>query len=378
MLKTLRHEEPDRVPWDMGGCQVTGIHVVAYNALRLALGMSDQKVCICDSIQQLAAPDEQVLEYLGIDTRGLYPLNSHNWNVREKVSGEFLVYCDEWGITHRRPYPEGLYYTIIEVPLGGGDVSVERIQDFNWPDMGDPVRFAGLRQLAERYRDAGYAVMIKDPFCGLFEMAQRIVGMENCLMMMCTDEVVVCALFDRILELKLTFWEKALLELGDVVDVITYADDYGTQISQFVSPKMFRQMIKPRLITLFDCLRRLAPGARRFLHSDGNIVPLLPDLIEVGVDIINPLQCTAEGMDPVFLKREFGGDLVLWGGGIDTQNTLPYGTAQQVKDEVRRNLDILAPGGGYVFSTVHNIQADVPPANILAMREGLREYGGYD
>jgi uroporphyrinogen decarboxylase len=377
LLTTFRHEEPDRVPWDLGGCQVTGIHVVAYQNLRTALGMPECKPALCDSVQQLAAPEEEVLERLGVDTRGLYPLNSHNWKFYEEPEGEYLVYRDEWGITHNRPNPDGLYCSIVDVPLGNGAVTVEQIQNHAWPNMGDPVRIAGLRQQAERYRAAGYAVMLKDPFCGIFEMAQRIVGMAECLMMMSTDEAVIGTLFDKILELKLDFWEMALPELGEVVDVVTYPDDYGTQASQLISPDMFRRQIKPRLLTLFDRLKRLAPSAKRFFHSDGNIVPLLPDFADIGVDILNPLQYTAEGMDLAFLKREFGDQFILWGGGVDTQGVLPNGTPQEVKDDIRRNLDILSPGGGYVFGTVHNTQADVPPENILAMWEALGEYGQY-
>ena len=377
LLTTLNHEEPDRVPWDLGGCQVTGIHVVAYQKLRTALGLPERNPTLCDSIQQLALPDEDVLEQLGVDTRGLYPLNSHNWKFHEELKGDYLVYHDEWGITHNRPNPDGLYCSIVEVPLGSDEVTVEDVENHPWPNLGDPERITGLRELAQQYRAAGYAVMMKDPFCGIFEMAQRIVGMENCLMMMSTDKILMGTLFDEILQLKLDFWQMALPQLGDLIDVISYADDYGTQESQLVSPAMFREQIKPRLIILFDCLKRLAPEAKRFFHSDGNICPLLPDFVEIGVDILNPLQYTAEGMDLAFLKCEFGSQFVLWGGAVDTQGILPNGTPQEVKDDVRRNLDVLAPGGGYVFCTVHNTQADVPPQNFLAMWEALREYGQY-
>jgi uroporphyrinogen decarboxylase len=165
----------------------------------------------------------------------------------------------------------------------------------------------------------------------------------------------------------------ALPRLRDVVDVISEADDYGTQVSQLISPRMFRQRIKPRLAVLFARIKQLAPNARLFFHSCGNVRPLLPDFIEIGVDILNPIHITATGMEPRALKRDFGDAIVFWGGGVDTQDVLPHGTPQQVKDNVRRNIDALAPGGGYVFCTVHNIQADVPPQNIVAMWEALRE-----
>jgi uroporphyrinogen decarboxylase len=243
--------------------------------------------------------------------------------------------------------------------------------------LGNPLRIAGLRQLAEGYRQAGYAVLIKDPFAGIFEMAQRIVGIEKLMVMMALDQKLAEALFDKMVALKLDFWELALPQLADVVDVISQADDYGTQTSQLISPRMFRQLLKPRWKTVFDRIQELAPNARRFFHSCGNVRPLIPDYIELGAQILNPVHVRATGMEPTALKRDFGDALAFWGGGVDTQHVLPNGKPEQVKDDVRRNIEALAPGGGFVFNTVHNIQADVPPENILAMYEAFEEYGAY-
>ncbi len=377
VLTTLNHQEPDRIPFDLGSVQVTGIHAIAYRNLRDALGLPSIDVTLCDSIQQLALPDDDLITRLGVDTRGLFPLNSHNWNVTEEDAGEYWVYHDEWGITHRRPRPDGLYYSIIELPLPDMSVTIEDVEKHVWPDMADPQRIAGLRAQAERYRAEGYAVVIKDPFAGIFEMAQRIIGMDTCLMMMAMNEQLTSALFDKMLELKLAFWEMALPQLADVVDVVTYADDYGTQESQLISPDMFRTQLKPRIKTLFARIKELAPHTRQFFHSCGNVRPLIPDYIEIGTDILNPVHIAATGMEPAALKRTFGDALVFWGGGVDTQGVLPHGTPRAVKDDVRRNIEALAPGGGYVFNTVHNIQADVPPQNIVAMWEALQEYGAY-
>jgi uroporphyrinogen decarboxylase len=260
--------------------------------------------------------------------------------------------------------------------LSRPELTAADIAHYPWPRMNDPRRIAGLRERAERYRAAGFAVMLKDPFAGIFEMAQRMVGMENLLMMMASDAALAGALFDKLMELKLEFWEMALPQLGEAVDVISHADDYGTQASQIISPRMFRQQLKPRWKTVLERVRALAPHARRFFHSCGNVRPLLPDFIEIGVEIINPVHVRAAGMEPAALKRDFGDALVFWGGGVDTQGVLPYGTPQEVRDDVRRNLEALAPGGGYVFNTVHNIQADVPVENLCAMYEALREFGG--
>jgi uroporphyrinogen decarboxylase len=377
LLTALNHHEPDRVPFDLGSVQVTGIHVVAYRSLRAALGLPPGQTALCDAIQQLAAPDDDVLRRLGVDMRGLFPLNSHNWQVREEEAGEYWLYHDEWGITHRRPRPDGLYYSILQEPLNRPGLSSDDITHHAWPDMGGPWRIAGLREQAARWRTEGYAVVLKDPFAGIFEMAQRIVGMQELLIMMATDEALVGVLFDKLLELKLTFWEMALPALGDLVDVVTYADDYGTQHSQLISSAMFRRQLKPRVKILFERIKQLAPHTRQFFHSCGNVRPLIPDYIEIGTEILNPVHVGAQGMSPAALKHDFGRDIAFWGGGVDTQDVLPHGSPQEVKDDVRRNIEALAPGGGYVFNTVHNIQADVPPENVIAMWEALQEYGIY-
>jgi uroporphyrinogen decarboxylase len=371
LLAALNRQEPDRIPFDLGSTQVTGIHVVAYRNLRAFMGLPPAEPHLCDTIQQLALPDDDVLEGLGVDVRGLFPLNSHNWNIANVDAGEAWEYTDEWGITHRRSKPDGLYYSAVRHPLNRPELGADDIERHAWPNTGDPQRIVGLRQQALAYRAQGKAVVLKGVLAGIFEMAQRVRGMEACLMDMAADEALACALFDKLLDLKLAFWEMALPQLADVVDVLAEGDDYGTQASQLISPAMFRKLLKPRLKVLFERLKRLAPQAKLFFHSCGNVRPLLPDFIELGVDILNPVHIRAAGMEPAALKRDFGRDIVFWGGGVDTQGVLPNGTPQEVRDDVRRNIEALAPGGGYVFNTVHNIQADVPPENILAMWEAL-------
>ncbi len=372
LLTALDHREPDRIPYDLGSTQVTGIHVIAHRRLREYLGLPEIVPTLCDSIQQLAMPEEDLIERLGVDIRGLYPRGSHNWNIRDEDAGDDWEYRDEWGIVHRRPKSDGLYYTVVRSPLSDSSLTEEEVRAYPFPDTGDPARIAGLRTLAESYRAQGQAVMLKALTTGIFEMAQRIRGMDSLLMDLVSNEPLAGALLDRLLELKLAFWETALPALGDVLDVVMEGDDYGTQVSQLISPRTFRQLFKPRLAELFSGIRRLAPGVKLFFHSCGNVRPLVPDFIELGVDILNPVHIAAKGMEPAALKRDFGKDIVFWGGGVDTQDVLPYGTPQQVRDHVRRNIEILAPGGGFVFTTIHNIQADVPPENVLAMWEALR------
>lgn len=377
LLTALAHQEPDRIPLDLGSTQVTGIHIVAYKKLRNALGLPSADSHLFDAIQGLANPYPDLLERLGVDVRGINPRNSHNWQIHEtevqdaKSGEKYWSYHDEWGITHRKPRPDGLYYSLYQAPLDKPELTAEDIRKYPWPNLADPARIAGLREKAEAYRAAGYAVVLKDPFAGIFEMAQRIVGMETLLMMMASEPELAGVLFDQLTELKLAFWEMAVPPLADVVDVISHADDYGTQTSQLISPRMFRQQIKPGWKAVFDRVRSLAPQARRFFHSCGNVRPLIPDFIEFGVEILNPVHIRATGMEPVALKRDFGDVLSFWGGAVDTQGVLPYGTPQEVQDDVRRNIDALAPGGGYVFNTVHNIQADVPVENLIALYDTL-------
>jgi uroporphyrinogen decarboxylase len=373
LLTALNHQEPDRIPFDLGSTQVTGIHVIAYQRLREYLGLPHVEPQICDDVQGLALPNDDVIEQLGVDVRGLFPLNSHNWNVTASDVGENWEYHDEWGLTQHKPKPDGLYFSVVKSPLDRVDLTSDDVRAYAWPDTGDGRRIAGLRELAERYQAQGQAVMIKGVLAGVFEMSQRVRGMQNLMIDLASNEALACAFLDKMVELKIKFWEMALPPLGDVIDVISEADDYGTQTSQLISPRMFRKIFKPRLQTLFTRIHQLAPTAKLFFHSDGNIRPILPDLIEIGIDILNPIHITATGMEPGALKRDFGKDVCFWGGGVETQSVLPFGAPQEVKDNVRRNVEALASGGGYVFNTIHNIQADVPPQNIVAMVEALRE-----
>jgi uroporphyrinogen decarboxylase len=182
---------------------------------------------------------------------------------------------------------------------------------------------------------------------------------------------------DRVLEIKTAYWERALAEAGDYVDVVVLGDDLAGQERLFMSPETDRRLIKPRHRELHAAIKRAAPHVRIFFHSCGAIRPRIPDLIEVGVDILSPVQVSAPGMNPFQLKREFGQDIVFWGGGVDTQRVLGFGTTTEVVDDVRRNIDALAPNGGCIFATVHNIQANMPPENIMAIWRTLRQYGAY-
>jgi uroporphyrinogen decarboxylase len=244
----------------------------------------------------------------------------------------------------------------------------------------DPVedaRFDELRDFAEKVRNEGRAFVLGGISAGMLEMGLWLRGFENFFCDLHENRSLAEAICDKILELKMRYWEKALSLLGDLVDVVQEGDDYGGQQGLLISPQIWREVFKPRLRQLFSHIKRCAPHVFIFFHSCGSIYEIIPDLIEVGVDILNPVQVAAANMDTKRLKREFGDCLTFWGGGVDTQRVLPRGTTEQVREEVKRRIEDLAPGGGFVFATVHNIQADVPPENILAMWEAVQEFGRY-
>lgn len=376
IITTLNHKEPDRVPVDLASTQVTGISVIAYKKLRRFLGLPPKEPQICDAIQQICLPDDDIMEKFGVDVKGLWPLMNAN-DFEDKDDGDYLSHIDEWGLGYRFNKNEGLWYDLYKSPMAAETMSAEYLDNYPWPKGGERRRVAGLREQAIAFHDAGYAVFLKSVCAGILEMAIRLRGMENALVDLLIDKENAGRLLDKILQVKLDYWETALNELGDVVDVIAEADDFGTQTSQLISAATFREMIKPRQSELIAFMRKKAPNAHIFFHSCGNVRELLPDFIEMGIDILNPVHITATGMDPAGLKKDFGQDIVFWGGGIDTQNTLPHGTPEQVRDEVRRNIEVFAPGGGFVFNTIHNIQADVPPENIVAMYEAVAEFGKY-
>lgn len=376
IFKSLNHEEPDRIPFDLAGGIWTGITRGAYRNLVAYLGKDDPAPRWSDVIQQIVVPSEEILDMLQVDTRGLFPLTSHNWDVhaRMKDCGEYWEYRDEWSFVHHFP-KDGYWFSLVESPMEHLDFNREdMVGNFPWPDAADHARIAGLRERALQYREMNKVVMIKGLCAGLFEMQQRIRGMENAM----TDPLLYPVNSDKLVgklaDLKIAFWDMALGELGDVVDIAGEGDDYGTQFTQLISPAQFRSLYKPHFTRVLRFIKEKAPGIRIIFHSCGSVRPIIPDLIDMGVDILNPVHITASGMEPAQLKKDFGDSIVFWGGGVDTQHVLPRGSEQEVIDDVKRNIEALAPGGGFVFNTVHNIQAEVPPENIMAMWKTLMAY----
>jgi len=379
VLAALSHKEPDRVPLDIGGTVVTGINVRAYQALRDYLGLPPIKPTIVDVVQQLARVDDDMMDRLGVDVRNISLRSSASSKVKIKdTEGDrYTYFYDEYQIGWRMPKAGGLYYDMFDHPLSG-DIDEATVDSYRLPDPTDPARFRGLREAARKVlEEEQRALIIGSISAGVFELYLWTRGFKDGYADLVGNPTLSQRLLRRYLDMQLAYWEKVFDVLGDVPDVVQLADDFGGQHRMLISPASYRRYLKPLHKELFDYIHSRS-NARIFLHSCGSIREVIPDLIETGVDIINPVQVSAAGMDSAELKREYGRDLTFWGGGVDTQHAFDEShTPEEVREDVKRRLHDLMPGGGFVFSTVHNIQGNVPPANIIAMWETLQEYGVY-
>jgi uroporphyrinogen decarboxylase len=374
VLTALDHREADRVPRDLAGTRYSSIHAEAYARLRPALGLPAAEITIVDTTQGLAHVHDDVLDRFGADV-ALVAGGSPSGYQREVVSdGEYERFVDEWGVVRARPIG-GLYYESSTAPLKGV-ISAADVAAFAWPDPQDPGRFAGMAERAQHIRDVEHRAVFVGSLCaGVTEMHFRLRGYEDGYMDLAADPLLARQIMEKVTELKLAYWEKVLDEIGDLIDIASEADDLGAQHAPLFSPRTYREIVKPLHAEIVSYIKSRSK-ARFFLHSCGAIRDLIPDLIEIGVDILNPVQVNAAEMDSARLKKEFGKDLTFWGGGCDPV-VMGTGTVSQVVDDVKRRIHDLAPGGGFVFGSVHNIQANVPPENIVAMFDAALEFGGY-
>jgi uroporphyrinogen decarboxylase len=377
VMVALSHREPDRVPFDFNGTTATMIAPAPYCGLRKLLGLGEQPIELADTAMQMAVVHNDLLNHLGADARQLRPRPSYAAAGAGIMDSErYLHYHDEWGIGWRMPRDGGLYFDMYDSPLRNLS-TLDEVARYPWPDPAAPERFVGLAGEAKAiHEQEGRAVALTAMSAGLFETAAYLMGFESFYVALLREPQVVGALLDKILESKLVYWDRVLRECGEYVDVVCEDDDLAGQSGPLISPGMYRRMIKPRHRELFSLIKKRC-SAPIWFHCCGAVRELLPDLIDVGVEVLNPIQVSATGMDTSELKKEYGKDLAFWGGGVDTQRVLAMGTQEQVRQEVRRRITDLMPGGGWIFATVHNIQADVPPENIIAMWETLREYGSY-
>ena len=376
MHKALNHREPDRIPMDLGGSIVTSITRNAYIDLRNRLGLKPTKPEVIDVVQQLPRVEEDLIQALKIDTIPLAAKAGSDWQLKIEEQADYLFFYDEWGARLRMPSNNGHYFDWHEYPLK--ESTMDALNKFRWPDPDDPARYEGLKDKAkELYENTQYAIVASAlSGGGIFEQPERVRGGAEFLMDLVSNEKFADALMEGFTDFYTAEYSHFLDEVGDYIQTIVYWNDFCGQNGPLISPELYRRLIKPKERRLFASIKKKT-NAKLFYHCCGAAYEFIPDLIEIGVDILNPVQVSAKGMETRKLKAEFGADIVFWGGGCDTQRVLPFGSAEQVKEEVKRRIDDLAPGGGFVFNTVHNIQDGTPAENVLAMFETLWEHGQY-
>ena len=411
VLKALRHEEPDRVPLDSAGCSATTIAAVPYAGLKRLLGVEGGTVAVYDMLQQLACPEQWYLDRFEVDlidaTRE-FSLDTSEWQDWELSDGSMSkippwikglerenggwVYRHEDGtILGRMPPPPGdhffdqAHWPMADVGVEEYDRPERYMTRMLWTAMArhpgplvrEPAYPDLLRKVTKKlYEETDYAVVLNTGV-SLFETAQFLRRTDNVLMDLIADRKNLERLLDRILDMNLAALERMLDACGPYIHVVKVNDDWGMQDGLLISQQMFREVFKPRHKVMYDFIKQKQPDAFIFLHSCGSVYDVLGDLIDIGLDIINPVQTSAAKMEPERLKRDFGKDITFWGGGLDTQQVLPFGTPQEVKADVKRKIDALAPGGGFVFTQSHNIAPGVPPENVLAMFEAFKEHRDY-
>lgn len=400
VLTALNHREPDRIPVDLSGHRSSGIAAIAYARLRQYLGLPPRPLRVYDPVQQLAIVDEDVLQLFKVDTlelgRGFALEDRHwaewtlpegtpclmpAWARPERINGEWVLRSPGGRVIARMP-PGVLYFEQAYYPFAEQD-DLDRIEalfaEGMWTGVKSPpgplvegpngpqVLAEGARRLRAQTDRA-----ILGLFGGnLLEMGQFFYRNDNFLLLLAANPRRAHEFLDRVVQIHLRNLDRFLAAVGPYIDIILFGDDLGMQKGPQISPRMYREFFQPRERLMWQRVRQLAPHLKIQLHCCGGVRELLPGLIEAGLDAINPVQITCRGMDPAELKRDFGDQLTFWGGGCNTQEVLMRGTPEQVRDHVRRLMDIWRPGGGYVFQQVHNILADVPPANIVAMYEAV-------
>jgi uroporphyrinogen decarboxylase len=396
-LTAYQHRDPGRVPIDLSGHPSSGIAAIAYVKLRRYLGLPAKTIRVYDPIQQLAIVDDDIMEKFGVDVidlgRGFAlgeeawadwvlpdgtPCKMPAWALPERV-GNRWVFRSKSGreIAHM---PDGaLYFDQIYYPFAdenGPKTIPEAMGESMWHAVACPpgpwVDAAGLRAGAERLRLKTDKAILGGFGGNLLETGQFLYRNDNFYMFLAAEPAKAHKFLDDLVEIHLKNLEQFLGAVGEFIDIVRFGDDLGMQGGPQVSPKMYREFFKPRHKLMWTRAKQLA-NVKVMLHCCGGVRELLPDLIEAGLDAINPVQISCAGMNAKELKAEFGKDLVFCGGGCDTQTILPYATPAEVRRHVIEQVRILSPGGGFIFSQVHNIMANVPPENILAMYEAVHE-----
>ncbi len=392
---------------DLGSTPSSGISAIAYSNLKKALGITSGHTRIYDVVQQLAQPEAEILDHFGIDVVDIgraFNIAESDWyditlsngkpaqypawfHPRREADGSRTAISDDgtpiakmpaqgtfFDQTHF-PYLDGYPDSFSNLPEQMKKVLWAAFVHSPWDRAGEPDFWDQLRRKTLDLRQRTDRALMVVCGCNLFEWGTFLRRMDNFLMDIYTDPVHVEALLDALLEIHLATLDQVCRSVGDVVDILRFGDDLGMDSGPFMAPEIYRRIFKPRHRQLCDFVKKHS-RMKTFLHCCGSIYALLPDLIEAGYDIINPVQTNCAGMDPVRLKREFGRSITFWGGGCDTRTVLNRRTPQQVKDHVKERLEIFAPGGGFVFNPIHNILPEVPPENIIAMFDAIQEFSG--
>ncbi len=405
VLAAIEHRQPDRVPVDLGATPSSGISATAYGNLKRHVGITTGHTRLYDVVQQLAQPEDSVLNRFGIDVLDVgrtFNTRDQDWYDTRLADGQVAQY-PVW--FHPERQPDGSFIArhrdgtdIAHMPAGGsfydqsyfpyvdgypadfsgldkemGKILWAALVHSPWDHAGDPGFWATLRERALALRASSDRALMIVCGCNLFEWGTFLRRMDNFLMDIYAEPEQVEALLDALMERHLGTLAKVCEAVGDVCDILRFGDDLGMDSGPFMSPAIYRQLFKPRHTRLCAYVHQHS-RMKTFLHSCGSLHELMPDLIEAGYDVINPVQTTCRDMEPEKLKRDFGKDICFWGGGCDTRTILNRATPAQVRAHVLERLEILAPGGGFVFNTVHNILPEVPPANIVAMYEAVVEF----
>jgi uroporphyrinogen decarboxylase len=369
---SLDHREPDFVPLDFGTGGNTSPVPEAYEKLCAYFGIEYQ-LKLVPHMMRLAMVDERILQSLDIDTRPVY-MNPVPRGIRPCSDPGYFY--DEWGVKWKEVEANGIIYReVAESPLE--HATIAELDDYPWwPDPLDPNRYAGLGEYARQlFNHTDYALVGCPAFNSVWERSYLLCGFSRTLESLVIDPDFIHALFRKITDIATTSLERFLDQVGPYIQLVKIGDDLGGQDNCLMSPATYRRMVQPYHQEIFSLIKQRS-GARVFLHTCGAVAKLLGDLIEAGVEILNPVQVSAKGMDTQHLKADFGDRLVFW-GAIDTQHVLPQGSVNEVKEEVRRRVFDLGPGGGYVVAPVHNVQGDVPAENVVAMYQAARQFGRY-
>ena len=376
VMLALNHKEPDRIPIDLGATIVSSIANRTYVELEKYLGLPAEEIKLLDYVQQLPYVSEAFMQRFGVDFRMVQLPAATTSGVEIFEEGDYYAFLDRWGSKLHMPKARGFYFDWVDFPIK--EATMDALDAYRWPRPDPQVVNAQLGQLAKQlYENSDYALVGSAVIGGgIFEQPARVMGLQNFLMALISEPAFADRLMETITDIYIESCNRYLDCVGPYIQVFTYWDDVAGQNGWLIRPELYRKIIKPKQRRLVEAIKSKT-NAKLFYHSCGATRDLIPDLIDIGFDILNPVQVSAKGMDTKELKAQFGRDIVFWGGGVDTQHVLPFGKPQEVVDEVKRRIDDLAPGGGFVFAAVHNIQALVPPENIVAAFDTALEYGKY-